>query len=180
MFGRLISPLPIIAILAIPTLASAQDTPPAPATSSNTPSSNTPTPSASQPAANPPKKVFTNDDVSGSKSGISVVGDKRNLNYHQSPDKPADPATIDRIKKNLQKLQDQLDDVNAKLKTYKQFQDGDAISKGDRDMSKAYSRTPVDQQMTQLLDKKAQLETQIGDLFDEARKKGIDPGQLRQ
>lgn len=174
MFGRLISPLPVIAVLAISTLACAQDNPPAPAASSNASTS-----SPSQPAANPPKKVITNDDLSGSKSGISVVGDKRNLNYHQSPDKAADPATVDRIKKNLQKLQGQLEDVNAKLKTYKQFQDGDAVSKGDRDMSKAYSRTPVDQQMTQLLDKKAQLETQIGDLFDEARKKGIDPGQLR-
>jgi hypothetical protein len=171
MFGRLISPLPIIAFLAIPIWAFAQDNAPAPATTSTT---------TSQPATNPPKKVFTNDDVSGSKSGISVVGDKRNLNYHVSPDKAADPATVDRIKKNLQKLEGQLDDVNTKLKTYKQFQDGDPVSKGDRDMSKGYSRTPVDQQMTQLLDKKSQLETQIGDLFDEARKKGIDPGQLRQ
>jgi hypothetical protein len=69
--------------------------------------------------------------------------------------------------------------VNSKLKSYKQFEDGEPVSKGERDTSKGYSRTPVDQQMGQLLDKKKQLETQIGDLLDEARKKGIDPGQLR-
>jgi len=65
------------------------------------------------------------------------------------------------------------------LKSYKQFEDGEPVSKGERDTSKGYSRTPVDQQMSQLLDKKKQLATQIGDLLDEARKKGIDPGQLR-
>ncbi|MGB9516145.1 MAG: hypothetical protein WBQ61_02925 [Candidatus Acidiferrum sp.] len=46
-------------------------------------------------------------------------------------------------------------------------------------MSKGYSRTPVDQQISQLQEKKKQLEAQIGDLLDEARKKHIDPGQLR-
>jgi hypothetical protein len=173
MFGRLLSPLPLLAILAFPILAHAQDNPSAQGTPSAPPSS------TSAPASNPPKKVWTNDDLSGSKTGISVVGDKRNLNYHLSSAQPADPATVDRMKKNLHKLQNQLDDVDAKLKTYKQFQDGDPVSKGERDITKGYSRTPVDQQMTQLLDKKKQLETQIGDLFDEARKKGIDPGQLR-
>jgi hypothetical protein len=172
MFGRLFLPILALSILAIPALPQSQDNPPAQSPSSTAPASSS-TPGSS------PKKVWTNDDVSGSKSGISVVGDKRNLNYRLSPAQSADAATVDRIKKNLQKLQGQLDDVNSKLKTYKQFQNGDAVSKGDRDMSKAYSRTPVDQQMNQLLDKKKDLEGQIGDLLDEARKKGIDPGQLR-
>ncbi|MGB7728851.1 MAG: hypothetical protein WBL50_12530, partial [Candidatus Acidiferrum sp.] len=83
------------------------------------------------------------------------------------------------IKKSLDKLQTQLGDVNNKLKSYKQFQDGEPVSTGERDISKGYSRTPVDQQMNQLLNKKKELESQIADLLDEARKKGIDPGQLR-
>jgi hypothetical protein len=113
------------------------------------------------------------------KGGVSVVGDKRSQNYHMTPAQTADGATVDRIKKSLQKLQGQLDDVNAKLASYKQFQDGEAVSTGERDMSKGYSRTPIDQQMIQLQNKKKDLTTQIGDLVDEARKKGIDPGQLR-
>ncbi len=92
---------------------------------------------------------------------------------------PADPATVARIKKDLKKLQTQLDDVNSKLKSYKEFQEGEPVSKGERDLSKGYSRIPVDQQMEKLLKKKKELQTQIGDLVDEARKKGIDPGQLR-
>src|SRR5208282_5262731 len=110
------------------------------------------------------------------KSGVSVFGDQRNKNYHRSPDPPADPA---QIKKSLEKIQGQLDDVIKKLKTYNEFQDGEAVSKGERDLDKSYSRTPVDQQMAKLLDKKKDLEAQIGDLVDEARKKGVDPGQLR-
>jgi hypothetical protein len=174
MFGRLFLPIPALCILTIPALPQSQDNPATPSPSSPAPAS-----SHSPAAGSSPRKVWTNDDVSGSKSGISVVGDKRNLNYHLSAAQPADAATIDRIKKNLQKLQGQLDDVNSKLKSYKQFQDGDAVSQGDRDTSKAYSRTPVDQQVNQLLDKKKDLERQIGDLLDEARKKGVDPGQLR-
>jgi hypothetical protein len=173
MVGRLLSPLFVLSILAIPALAQSQDNPPAQNPSTASPPATTTSP------ANPPRKVWTNDDVTGTKSGVSVVGDKRNLNYHLSPAHPADGATVDRIKKNLQKLQGQLDEVNSKLKSYKQFENGDAVSKGERDISKGYSRTPVDQQMTQLLDKKNELEGQIGDLLDEARKKGIDPGQLR-
>lgn len=70
------------------------------------------------------------------------------------PEHPADSATVARRKKDPEKLQSQLDDVNEKLKTYKQFQEGEAVSQGERDMSKAYRRVPVDQQMAQLLDKK--------------------------
>jgi peptidoglycan hydrolase CwlO-like protein len=142
------------------------------------PASSTVPPSNAAPSTTTPKKVWTNEDLSG-KGGVSVVGDKHNQNYHMSLNAPADPATVARIKKDLERLQAQLDDVNSKLKSYKEFQAGEAVSTGARDMSKGYSRTPVDQQITQLEQKKKQLETQIGDLMDEARKKGIDPGQLR-
>jgi hypothetical protein len=37
----------------------------------------------------------------------------------------------------------------------------------------------VDQQITSLQDKKKQLEVKIGALLDEARKKGVQPGDLR-
>jgi len=171
MFGRLLALFSVLGILAFSCLAQTQETPPAQSSSpAATPPSSNATPAT-------PKKVWTNDNLSGTKGGVSVVGDKHNQNYHMG--QPADAATVSRIKKSLDKLQSQLDDVNMKLKSYKEFQDGEAVSKGERDLSKSYSRVPVDQQMTQLLDKKKELEEQIGDLLDEARKKGIDPGQLR-
>jgi hypothetical protein len=157
MLGRLLTTFSLIATLSLPVLARPQDAPTdvAPAA-----------PPAAAPTAPAPRKVWTNEDLAGTKGGISVVGDKRNKNYHMGSNAPADPATIARIKKSLDKLQIQLDD-------------GEPVSTGERDTSKGYSRTPVDQQMNQLLNKKKDLESQIGDLLDEARKKGIDPGQLR-
>ena len=173
MSGRLLSALFALAILAVPCQPQAQDPPPAqnPAPAA-TPSSPTATPA-------PAKKVWTNENVNGAKGPVSVVGGKGSPKYHMDPNQLADSATVARIRKDLDTLQTQLDDVNKKLKTYKEFLEGEAVSKGERDMSKAYSRVPVDQQMTQLLDKKKKLEGQIGDLLDEARKKGVDPGQLR-
>lgn len=168
MFGRLCSLTVLFAFLAITALAQSPDTTP------STPAPVTPSTNSS----NPPKKVWTNEDLPTGKDGVSVVGDKRNKVYH-SGSQTADPVTAARIKNDLVKLQKQLDDVKTKLKTYKEFQEGEPVSKGERDMSQAYSRTPVDQQMQHLLDKKKQLETQIGDLLDDARKRGIDPGDLR-
>ena len=173
MFGRLVSLAFLLALLAVSAVAQSQENPPA----QNT----TPTPPAdsSSPAPASAKKIWTNENLASAKGEVSVVGDKRNQNYHLGSGQPADPATAARIKKDLEKLQSQLDDVNSKLKSYKEFQEGEPVSKGERDLSKGYSRTPVDQQMEKLLKRKKELQTQIGDLVDEARKKGIDPGQLR-
>jgi hypothetical protein len=172
MFGRLLSPIILVALFlfASTVLAQAQD---------STTAQNASSPVTPSPAPSTTKKVWTNENLGDVKGGVSVVGDKRNQNYHMTPAQTADPATVDRIKKTLQKLQSQLDEVNAKLASYKQFQSGEPVSSGERDTSKGYSRTPVDQQMNQLLSKKNDLSTQMGDLLDEARKKGIDPGQLR-
>jgi hypothetical protein len=168
-FGRLHSFVAFFCILAIPAFGQSQD--------------NSPTQTGGGAAVSPsnssPKKVWTNEDLPAGKSGVSIVGDKHNQAYRGGSTQTADPATVARIKKKLEKLQNQLTDVNSKLKSYKEFQEGEPVSTGERDMSKAYSRTPVDQRMQQLMDKKKQLQTQIGDLLDEARKKGIDPGELR-
>jgi hypothetical protein len=133
-------------------------------------SSNSPAPSA--------KKVWTNDDVASAKGGVSVIG-KRDGNSRIAPGQTADAATIQRIRKNLEKLGSQLADVDKKLKSYKEFQEGEPVSTAAREINKGTSRVPVDQQMVQLENQKKQLEAQIGELYDEARKKGIDPGQLR-
>jgi hypothetical protein len=173
MFGRLLSPILLLAIHSPAALAQAQDN----ASSTTTPSASA---SSSAPAsATAPKKVWTNENIAGAKGGVSVVGNKGKQNYPMTAAPSADAATVDRIKKSLQKLQGQLADVNTKLASFKQFQDGDHVSTGERDTSKSYSRTPVDQQIVQLQAKKKDLTAQIGDLIDEARKKGIDPGQLR-
>jgi len=125
-----------------------------------------------------PKKIWTNDDVRGV-GAVSVVGDKRNQNYHMSPAQAADPATVSRIRKSLETLNSRLDDTNQQLAELQSFQAGESVKDGGRQINKGINRMPVDQQIVKLQDSKKKLQAQIGDLWDEARKKGIDPGQLR-
>ena len=164
MAARFLVPLILFSALAMPGVAQSQNQP--------APDANASAPTA--PTA-PPKKVWTNEDIPSAKA----AADKRNQNSGAAPKQTADVATVERIRKSLQKLQSQLEDVNKKLKSYDDFMKGEPVSTGAREMDKGVNRMPVDQQIVQLQEKKKQLEGQIGDLYDEARKKGIDPGQLR-
>jgi hypothetical protein len=126
------------------------------------------------------KKVWTNENLGGnSPEGPNVSKNKSSPKSSTTPNKPADPATIDRIKKSLQKCQDQLADINLKLENFRKFQEGEDVSSAGTDASKGYTRTPVGQQMATLQQKKKQLELQVDALYEEARKKEIEPGQLR-
>jgi hypothetical protein len=126
-----------------------------------------------------PKRVWTNEDLGGPVGNASVANNKTSQKNPPAPNKTADPATIDRIKKNLKKLQEQLADLNLKLDNFRKFQQGENVSSAGRDVSKSYTRTPIEQQVATLQDKKKQLELQIDALYEEARKKEIEPGQLR-
>ena len=132
-------------------------------------------------SANPSsKKVWTNESLNGSGASNSPASKQSRKNATTpSSNKAADPATAARIKQNLQKLQPQLVDINLKLDNYKKFLEGETVSDAGKDMSKGYSRTPVAQQMAALQEKKKQLELQIDALYEEARKKEIEPGLLR-
>ena len=172
MSTRLLSGLPLFLFLALPSFAQTDQNPP----SSGADSSEKTPPASSSTTA--PKKVWTSDDLHRN-GGVSVVGDKRNKNYHMTSPQTADPGTISRIRKDLEKLGAQLDDTNKKLTELKRFEAGESLNDGGRQINKGLNRVPVDQQIFQLQESKKKLEAQIGDLLDEARKKGIDPGQLR-
>jgi len=135
--------------------------------------------SADKPAADAPKKVWTNENLSEANGKVSVVGDKRNAKYPLTPSKTADAATVDKIRKNLQKLQGQVEEIKKQLASYKEFKEGEPVSASGYEVDKGYGRIPVEQQIVMLEKKKKDLETQIDEQLDEARKKGIDPGRLR-
>ncbi|HEY4977549.1 MAG TPA: hypothetical protein VII25_00150 [Candidatus Acidoferrum sp.] len=108
-----------------------------------------------------------------------MVGDNRNQKYTLTPAKPADPATVSRIRESLKKLQTQLDGVNQQLVSMKDFEEGETISKSSNEIPQGFTRVPVNQQIPVLQEKKKKLQLQMDELVDEARKKGIEPGQLR-
>jgi len=126
-----------------------------------------------------PKKVWTNDDVGGLSGPISVVGSSKKQNSVIGEGK-ADPEYIANTRKQLQKLQSQLNATDEQLTDLKNFASGKTPSiSGGYDLKKGYNRVPVDQQITNLEAKKAELQGKMDALMDEARKKGVEPGQLR-
>jgi hypothetical protein len=138
-----------------------------------------PTGSESPGKTTPTKKIWTNENLAEVGGKVSVVGDKRNQKYVVTPDKPADPAAVSRIRESLRKLQGQLASVNQRLTSFKEFQEGGTVTNSDSEIPQGYNRVPVNQQIAALEDQKKKLQSQIDDLLDEARKKGVEPGQLR-
>jgi hypothetical protein len=159
-----------------PAPASSQSASPAPATSPARP----PNANALAPAdAKKTKKVWTNDDVNGLSGPVSVVGNSKNLGKG-GPDAKPDGQYIATTRKELRKLESQLDDANKQLRDLTEFSEGKApATSSGYPINKGYNRVPVDQQITSLEDQTKQLRAKIDALVDEARKKGVEPGDLR-
>jgi hypothetical protein len=159
-----------------PARPSSQSASPAPASSA----ARQPNAHALAPAdAKKTKKVWTNDDVHGLSGPVSVVGNSKNLG-EAGPDSKADGQYIANTRKELQKLRSQLDDANQQLRDLKDFSEGKApATSSGYPINKGYNRVPVDQQITSLEDRAKQLGDKIDRLADEARKKGVEPGDLR-
>jgi hypothetical protein len=130
-------------------------------------------------AGDKPKKVWTNEEVTGMSSTISVVGDAHNSKTKNSVKSPADPQYAANVHKELQKLQGQMADADKELASLKNFSEGEPVATADREFHKSYNSQPIDQQITNLQIKKKDLQSKIDALLDEARKKGVEPGQLR-
>ena len=146
-------------------------------TAGQSPSATAAPASTSNPAPNPAKKVWTNDNLPSANKRVSAAGAKGDQKYPLT--KAADSATVEKIRKNLQKLEEQVEDIKKQLAIYKEFQKGEPVSSDAYVVDKGINRIPVDQQMLALEKKKKDLEAQIDELYEDARKKGIDPGLLR-
>jgi hypothetical protein len=159
-----------------PAPSASQTASPTPAASPAQP----PNATATAPAdAKKTKKVWTNEDVNGLNGPVSVVGNSKNLGAGGSGAK-ADAQYIANARKELAKLQSQMDDTDKQLADLKDFSEGKApATASGYQINKGYNRVPVDQQITSLQDKKKQLQGKIDAVVDEARKKGVEPGDLR-
>jgi hypothetical protein len=146
----------------------AQETPPA---SPSAPAK----PAATKP--NPPAKVWTNDDLPTAMEPAPRSTGQKKASKPSTAGAP-DSAYTANVKKQLEKLQDQLADTEKQLAGLKNFQNGESVSSAGVDLHQGINRTPVDQQIVSLEAKKKQLQGKIDDLLDEARKKGVDSGQL--
>jgi uncharacterized protein YukE len=158
-------------------------------------------PAAGATSAKPkPKKVWTNDNVGEAGGTISVVGSASSNKSPAGPSagvgagsakarpagtsaaaKPAvDPKIVAALRDQLQKLQAQLSNVDRQLADLKAASRGESKNTGGvRQDTWSYDSSSMEEQIQHLQDKKKKIETTIDQLFDAARKSGIEPGDLR-
>jgi hypothetical protein len=80
---------------------------------------------------------------------------------------------------NSEKLQSQLKAVDTQLDELKRFQAGESSGDAGRQLHKRYSSAPIPEQIAKLKEKRNNLQGQIEAIYEQARKEGILPGQLR-
>jgi len=124
------------------------------------------------------KKVWTNENLSDATGPVSVVGDGKH-SAKSKDNAPADANYVANTKKQLEKWNAQIADADKELVDLKNFNSGEPGTNPARQLHKSYNTEPVSQQMKKLEDKKKELQGKIDALLDEARKKGVLPGQLR-
>jgi hypothetical protein len=137
-----------------------------------------PTDPAPDTAAPKPKKVYTNDDVQPATDGTAPVAGKPARSTAPSGKEPnAELARSMRAK--LEKLTAQIKDADKQIDNLKRFQAGETSGDASHQWNKGYNRTPIPEQIAKLEQKRSQLQEQVEAIYDEARKKGLQPGQLR-
>jgi hypothetical protein len=124
-----------------------------------------------------PKKVWTNEDLAPAQETTAAPA--------KAPGSPA-PAGKDlnaqlaaQLRARLETLQRQSKDADTQLEELKRFEAGEGSGEAGRQLHKRYSTAPIPEQIAKLELKRKQLQEKIEAIYEEARKKGLLPGQLR-
>src|SRR5438445_3295875 len=136
------------------------------------PAPQSPSQDSSTPAeAKKPKKVWTNENISGANGTVSVVGDPKNKTK-PAPSKPVDAQYVASVRRQLDKLQAQIADIDKQLVDLKNFSEGKpSTSASGMKLNKGYEREPNEVRMSALLGKKEGRESKVDALPYQARKK---------
>jgi len=136
-----------------------------------------PSPATSAPKV---KKVWTEDNLQPSgdhpvaaTQSVSPVPAAKNGNAQLTAQLAKD------LRGKLEKLNAQLKDTDKQIDDLKRFQAGETNGDAGRQVNKGLNRMPIAQQLEKLQAKHDQLQAQIAAIYDQARQKGILPGQLR-
>jgi hypothetical protein len=133
-----------------------------------------------------PKKIWTNEEVGSLKGDVSVVGTNRptesktqSTRNGVSAEADARRAKIVRYKTAIAELRKKIDAADQRITQYKNFKAEDSSPNGGINPNRGYSMVPLDEQVKQLEEKKKQWLAGIEDLENQAKKEGIEPGELR-
>jgi hypothetical protein len=159
-------------------------TPPSTATPADVPAN---APASTSPEKKKPKKVWTNEEVGSIKGGVSVVGEgnsssEKSADKHSSSSSGAEDARQKQIqdyRDRIQQYQADIEAVDKRIAELKSFKAEDTSPGGGINPTRGYNMVPVEDQVKQLEDKKKQLQAKIDDTEVDARKNGLEPGDLR-
>lgn len=129
-----------------------------------------------------PKKVWTNDEAGSLPGTVSVVGSNRPVEREtEDSESAADPRRekILRYRAAIMELRKKIDAADQRIAQYKNFKADDSSPNGGINPSKGYTMVPLDEQVKHLEEKKKQLLANIEELENQAKKEGIEPGELR-
>jgi hypothetical protein len=138
-----------------------------------------------------PKKVWTNEEMSTLHGVISVVGDpSQSGSYLDSRQWNTDSDSrnggntqrqnvIANYREQLRQLREQQDAIDKKISEFRSFKADNSSPSGGINTRTRYSMTTAEDEIKQLEDKKKQLQAKIDTIEEEARKNGIEPGELR-
>jgi hypothetical protein len=135
------------------------------------------------------KKVWTNEEISGvgGDGAISVVGKAGGAGSNAPPNNFQKIATGSSAREQqaavyrdrIHKLNIQLETINKKIAELRNFKAENSSPSGGINMHQRYDMTPVEEQVKELEEKKKNVQGQIEAVEDQARKNGLEPGQLR-
>jgi len=138
-----------------------------------------------------PKKVWTNDEIGSVKGTVSVVGDNNSSSSSSSsqdshlasttnggsPD--ARQKQIADYRDRIKDYRDQIDAIDKRISQLKDFKAQNSAPTGGINPTQSYNMVPVEDQVKQLNDQKKNLQAKLDDTESDARKNGIEPGDLR-
>jgi len=170
------------------TMAQTQDSTNAAASSKASPAAKTPSAAEEKKPADgtKPKKIWTNDEVGGLKGDVSVVGTNRgtegkapSAQNGSGAAAEARRAKILRCRAAIGELRKKIDLADQRISQLKNFKADDSSPSGGINPNRGYNMIPLDEQVKQLEEKKKQLLASIEELENQAKKEGIEPGELR-
>lgn len=132
-----------------------------------------------------PKKVWTNDEIGAVKGGVSVVGDESAPSTIAPMKRPRTDAEqgrqqqIDSYRERIRNYQSQIDAIEQRIAQLKNFKADNTSPSGGINLNQGYDMVPLEDQVKQLEEQKKKLEAKLDETEAEARKNGIEPGELR-
>jgi hypothetical protein len=127
------------------------------------------------------KKVWTNENLTEvSRSAVSQIGDATSSSSGKSVAvKSTSSQVVASFRKQLAALQAQLSDMDKQIADLKSFSKGEVSPANGLQMHRKYTMEPVQDQVVKLEEKRKFVAAQMDAVYDAARKRGIEPGQLR-